>query len=51
MFEDGLHFNKIGSLFVYKKLKEVIDPIVEQLPLVYPDWKEINLDDRSQSLL
>jgi len=51
LFADGLHFSESGSMFVYNKLKEEIDPIVEKLPLVYPDWKEIDLDDRTQSLL
>lgn len=40
-FFDGLHFSKLGNSFVLNKLVEIIDPIAEDFPTVYPDYKDI----------
>ena len=51
MFYDGLHFNETGHQLVYQKLKEKISPIMDQLPMVFPDWLDIDQDNLEKSLL
>lgn len=34
-------FSKLGNSFVLNKLVEIIDPIAEDFPTVYPDYKDI----------
>ncbi|XP_066933197.1 isoamyl acetate-hydrolyzing esterase 1 homolog [Clytia hemisphaerica] len=51
LFYDGLHFSESGNQFVFEKIKEKIDPIMERLPMVYPDWKNIDFNNREASLL
>ena len=47
-FYDGVHFSHLGNSFVFSELVEVIDPIINGFPLVYPDYKDImDLDEET----
>ena len=47
-FYDGVHFSHLGNSFVFNELVEVIDPIINDFPLVYPDYKDImDLDEET----
>ena len=40
-FKDGFHFSEKGNGFVFDKFVEVLDPIINNFPLVYPDYSDI----------
>ena len=41
-FCDGLHFSVAGSKFLCERLQHVLDPILLHLPMVYPDWLQVD---------
>ena len=36
-FRDGLHFSSQGNQYLFSNLKDILDPLFQDLPCVYPD--------------
>ena len=42
MLNDGLHLSPRGSEFLFSLLKPHITKATDHLPLMYPDWKDVD---------
>lgn len=47
---DGLHLSKEGNHFVGEQLIKVLEPKLSHLPLVFPDWKDVDTKNPENSL-
>eukprot|EP00795_Rhopilema_esculentum_P016604 gene16604-8031_t len=50
-FNDGLHFNNKGHMFVFQELKEHFDVVLSPLKIVYPEWKDVDHINPKKDLL
>ena len=42
MLDDGLHLSSKGSQFLALHLISVLESELASLPLIYPDWKDVD---------
>lgn len=47
---DGLHLSMVGSHLLFDLLKPVVDQLTSELPMIYPDWKDVDVDNLANSL-
>lgn len=47
---DGLHLSQVGSHLLFDLLKPVVDQLTFDLPMIYPDWKDVDVDNLATCL-
>ncbi|KAL8584901.1 hypothetical protein ACOMHN_043538 [Nucella lapillus] len=51
MLNDGLHLSESGSRLLFDLLLPTLDQLMEDVPIKFPAWDEVNMDDLKQSLV
>ena len=47
---DGLHLSPAGSQLLFFLLRPVVDSLTSELPMIYPDWKEVDINNLTECL-
>lgn len=45
MLNDGLHLSSRGCEYLFDLLKPVVTKITAELPMLYPDWKQVDTNN------
>nr|XP_022302463.1 isoamyl acetate-hydrolyzing esterase 1 homolog [Crassostrea virginica] len=47
---DGLHLSSAGSQLLFYLLRPVVDSLTSELPVIYPDWKDVDINNLTECL-